>query len=622
MAWSLHNEKDEFLPPLTFSNGKTQEDIVREVLDAIKEGHKIIFLHGMCGTGKSAIALNLAKELGRASIVVPVKMLQKQYEEDYTKKFIIKRNSEPLSITIVTGRNNHRCLYNPSSSADDRLLPCSIDIKNENLDLLKIYIKNNPLVKERDFESIDDIRRLSVAPACPYWSPIIAKDWFSSYPLPDATTLEYTGLNNRTFSIFKRKPGCTYYEQFHAYKNADVIVFNARKYELENMMERKPATDIEIIDEADEFLDSIGNEKRINLHVMQKKLRDMREQCKKEELGATLDELHSLVTSILSSRWLSEMVEKEEILKLKDTKVCDLLSIIVNNEQLLVYEEFEPYFLIAKNFEGMIDSTFTMFSKSMNGKAILSIVNINIERKLSDLLHKNKVFVMMSGTIHSKKVLREIFGIAKYKVIEAETQHQGEIIRIHTRQERDFRYRNFEAGKVTREQYLKALEMAIEVAEMPVLVHVNSFSDLPTEEEKENHHLSLMSREKLEQQQEKYRNGELLQWFKEGKIKVLYSTKCNRGIDLPGETCRSIIFTKYPFPAMSSLFWRVLKQAKPDHFLDCYFDKARREFLQRIYRGLRSKNDRIHILSPDLQVLKARIEGEIREGSAKPTQQS
>ena len=94
MKWSLYN-KETSLEPLVFSNNKSQLDIVKEVLKAIKEGHKIIFIKGACGTGKSAIALNLAKEVGKTSIVVPVKPLQKQYEEDYTKKYrILKNNNE------------------------------------------------------------------------------------------------------------------------------------------------------------------------------------------------------------------------------------------------------------------------------------------------------------------------------------------------------------------------------------------------------------------------------------------------------------------------------------------------------------------------------------------------
>ncbi|PNX46026.1 MAG: hypothetical protein BV456_12835, partial [Thermoplasmata archaeon M8B2D] len=81
-TWSLY-ENGKYLEPLVFSNEKTQEDIVHEVLKEISQGKKVIFIHGACGTGKSAIALNLAKELGRASIIVPGKNLQRQYKKDY-----------------------------------------------------------------------------------------------------------------------------------------------------------------------------------------------------------------------------------------------------------------------------------------------------------------------------------------------------------------------------------------------------------------------------------------------------------------------------------------------------------------------------------------------------------
>src|SRR3989344_9255865 len=120
--WSLYEEKEGFeslLPPLRFTNGKTQEDVVKEIVKAISEGNKLIFLRGMCGTGKSAIALNLAKAFGRASIVVPVKNLQKQYEEDYTKnKYIKKDNGERLKISTIKGRQNFECKYIAESGKD------------------------------------------------------------------------------------------------------------------------------------------------------------------------------------------------------------------------------------------------------------------------------------------------------------------------------------------------------------------------------------------------------------------------------------------------------------------------------------------------------------------------
>jgi len=111
MAWNLY-ENNKFLKPLVFSNGKTQEDIVEEVLKEIKNGEKIIFIRGVCGTGKSAVALNIAKELGKSSIVVPIKNLQAQYKKDYEKnKYLLKENNEKLKISVMTGRRNHKCKF-------------------------------------------------------------------------------------------------------------------------------------------------------------------------------------------------------------------------------------------------------------------------------------------------------------------------------------------------------------------------------------------------------------------------------------------------------------------------------------------------------------------------------
>ena len=108
MKWSLYN-KDGFMQPLEFSNKKTQEDTAKEVLNEIAKGEKVIFIQGVCGTGKSAIALNIAKELGKTSIIVPGKGLQTQYKKDYEEnKYVLKENNQKLKINILTGRNNHK----------------------------------------------------------------------------------------------------------------------------------------------------------------------------------------------------------------------------------------------------------------------------------------------------------------------------------------------------------------------------------------------------------------------------------------------------------------------------------------------------------------------------------
>ena len=51
-AWKLVSSSGEVLPPMVYSNNKTQEDVVNEALDAI-EDYDIVFLVGGVGTGKN-----------------------------------------------------------------------------------------------------------------------------------------------------------------------------------------------------------------------------------------------------------------------------------------------------------------------------------------------------------------------------------------------------------------------------------------------------------------------------------------------------------------------------------------------------------------------------------------
>jgi len=599
MEWSLYDQ-EKFLEPLVFSNGKSQLDIVKETIKAINEGHKVIFIKGICGTGKSAIALNIAKELGRTSIVVPIKPLQKQYKEDYTDKLYLLKGKEKLKISVIDGRNNHKCIFKEGCMADDKTLPCDIELKEENIALIKEYLNQNPFVDLEDFRDIKDVRRKSIAPACPYWSPIVCKNWFEhEYTLKDAKERDYKGLLNKTFTYYKRKEGCGYYNQFIGYIESDVLIFNSKKYEYENLMNRKPSTEVEVIDECDEFLDNLSSEKKINLDKLSRTLTNV----KNPELKELTIEINDLVIEILKDE-----IDYKKIALIKGTKIMGLLKYFLENKELVdeTEEEISDYlygvYEIAKAFENFWDETYFTFSRNDYGNLIVGLITVNLEKRLKEFLDKNKVFVMMSGTIHSELILKEVFGIKDFKVIEAETSHRGKITKINSGLERNFDYKLLQQEGL-RENYLKALSKAIALAKLPVLVHVNAFSDLPTEEECFKYTITnIKTREELKAEQEKFKKGELVQQFKKGETDIIYSTKCTRGVDFPGEVCNSIVFTKYPYPNVKSLFWTVLKESKPKYFSLLYRDKAKREFLQRIYRGLRSEEDHINLLSPDLRV--------------------
>lgn len=602
LDFNLYNDNTK-LAPLKFSNNKTQEGVVNEVLDLAKSGVKVIFIKGVCGTGKSAIALNIAKNLGKASIVVPGKALQKQYQEDYSKsKYVLKSDHKKLKIKVITGRNNHKCLYKSGVSADDFELPCKIEIKESNFNKIKDYLKENSRVR-KDLE-LKEIRRVSIAPVCPYWSPIVP----SEFDLPiEANKRKYKGLKEINFTIYNRKEGCSYYNQFNSYIDAETIVFNAAKYKLEFLMNRKPHTNVEIIDECDEFLDGFSNVRKLNITRLLNSMNNLFSD--NEKLDLVIKNIYNCASNILKENKIKGFSFRKDITEIKKTLVYELLCYFLDNPGLDEIIDEDNYcntvYEIAKDFEEYLDDAYISFSLEERG-LIANIATTNLAKKFNNLLDKSEIVVMMSGTIHSMEVLKDVFGVSNFSVVDAEIVNQGEINIIKTGFEFDCKYENFINGSFSRESYLIALDKALEKSIKPVLVHVNSFDDLPNEDEKERYNLfNLITRQKFIQMQETDKENKIIDKFKKKEINVLFTTRCNRGVDFPGDQCRSIIFTKYPNPNVNSVFWKVLKKTHPKYYWEFYKDKARREFLQKIYRGLRSKDDSVFILSPDIRVLDA-----------------
>lgn len=642
MTWNLYKE-EKFLKPLLFSNGKNQEDIVKETLNAINSGKKIIFIHGICGTGKSAIALNLASKIGKTSIIVPGKNLQNQYKRDYeNEKYLKKSDGTKLKIAIITGRNNHKCKFLEDSklsvpkikkeensklfdifsgkrkkveddsldfSAENKNLPCKIEIRESNWERIKEYIKQNKDVDIKNFTKIADVKRLSIAPICPYWSPVFPIK-FDFKTLKDSKKRNYLGLENTEYIQYKRQPGCSFYEQFDSYIDSDVIVFNSLKYKLETALNRKPKTQVEIIDECDEFLDSLTNQRTINIERLQTALIQALGSGEGDE--TKIEELLELIKYLKKDEKIIEASKKNEILELKKTAVYDIIKIFLKESWLENVDE-ESYLFdcleTSKMFKEFTNESYITVDKKENLFSI-SIVTTNLEKKLREFIDKNNCLVLMSGTIHSPEVLKSIFGIDDFEIIEAETQDQGIIEIMRTGLEMDCKYSNFTSKKFTRQEYLIALNESVKQAKRPTLVHVNAFQDIPTEDEISEYKLdSLIAREELRKNQEEDKTGKLTKEFKDGIREILFSTKDSRGIDFPGDECNSIVFTKYPNPNVDDPFWKILMKTKPNSYWQFYKDKARREFLQKIYRGLRFKTDHVYLLSPDERVLDL-VEGE------------
>ena len=605
--WSLfQNEKR--LEPLKFKNKKTQEDVVREIVDLSKT-HKVIFLHGTCGSGKSAIALNIARILGKSSIVVPVKALQTQYEEDYlTKKHLFKLNGRKMKIAMITGKRNHDSIIQQGISCADPLLPENIRIVERNREKILKYVKENPFLKNPDNINMDNIRRITIASANPYWAPIIPSS-FELKSLTDAKKKRYKGCNGENYIFYHRKKGCSYYDQYLSYIYSDVIIFNSAKYRAELSIGRKPLTEVDIIDEGDEFLDSFFQQDELNLTRILFTLKNFHSEDQK--IKNALEKMTKLIEAEEQNK-RALGIDENQVFKISETKIKSFLQELTSNSDLeaeIILDELNylnKALEAAQDFKDSLEKVYLTYRKDQENNLFIKLVSTDILGKFKDLLAKTKTLIFMSGTLHSESILKNIFGIEDYAIVKAEELNFGSTEIIMTGKEFDCKYANFTSKKYSRKDYLNALSKSVEKAIRPVLIHVHSFKDLPTEEEKQEFKLdNLMSSEKLKELQIEDKTGKAISNFKLGFENSLFSTKCSRGVDFPGNTCNSIIFTKYPNPNISDTFWKVLQQTHRNYYWDFYHDKAWREFLQRIYRALRTRDDHVLILSPDIRVLQA-----------------
>lgn len=607
--WSLFtndNNQEISLQPLKFTNNKTQEDVVREVVE-LSGKHKVIFIHGTCGSGKSAIALNIARVLGKSSIVVPVKALQRQYEEDYiTKKYLRRSDGKKMKIAMITGRENHDSIIHPGVSCADPSLPENIKITEKNYGKIMEYVMENPFLHNPKALNLQGIRRATIAASNPYWSPILPVA-FELKVLTDAKRRLYKGVDGNEYVFHHRKRGCSYYDQYLAYFDADVTIFNSAKYRAELSLGRKPVTKVDIIDEADEFLDEFFQQEELNLSRVLASARGFYPDSNLAQ--KSLEKIRKLI-ELEEQNKRATGIREDDVFQANQTKIKELLQEFISGKDLeaeIVMDELSylnEALETAKTFEHSLDSLYLTYRKNEEGNILIKLVSTDISGKFNDLMNKTKNLVFMSGTLHSENIIKNIFGIDDFKIVHAEELNFGSTEIIMTGKEFDCKYSNFTSNKKSRKDYLSALSECIAKAKPPVLIHVNAFKDLPTEDEISQLSLqNLESSESLKSNQREDKEGFLVSNFKKGKTPHLFTTKCSRGIDFPGEMCNSIIFTKYPNPNVSDTFWKVLQKTHPDYYWEFYRDKAWRGFLQRIYRALRSPNDHVKVLSPDTRVL-------------------
>jgi len=540
--WDFRDENGSYLAPLVYSDNRTQEDIINEILDLFDNGENLIFLKAQVGTGKSAIALSLINYLGKGIVSVPVKSLQDQYYESYLKRFKIGN----LDVSMMKGKGNFNCVFEEGKKCSNSKLPCNRKLKNKET-------------------------RWNIATQCKDWNPVLISYTYDKIKrglIIEPDSYYYQAVDGE-YVYVKRDSGCEYFNQYESYiKNNIAIVMNSQKWIIETLLGRKPITDIEIIDEADAFLDDLSQSININHSVLN--YIELAERKKFKNIKT----LHKMIDS--SNIDLFDFIQKlSSVLEDCDSEYAlnlssKLMLMMLSLEDIKLHRNINPY----------------------TNEPNLQLILARPDKILEGLLNKSSSrILLMSATIHSNSILNEMFN-KKITIITGETKFPGTLKIVRTGRELIINNENWNEINF---KYWRVLNDLIELSKKPALCNIFSYRYLPSRPYK-----NILSSEDVRENQDKY-----IKEFKKGKRDVLFTTKYDRGLSLDNEKARSLILTKLPFPDLSDPILTEIKTNYGPRLYKKYLNNmVIRETIQNIGRVLRNNNDWSYVYSPDLKLLR------------------
>jgi Rad3-related DNA helicase len=429
MELGLYDSRGE-LPPLRYSTGKTQLDVVKQILETF-ESSDVVFLRATVGSGKSVIGIRTGIELGRAVIAVPTKVLSDQYVQSYERdKFFKRGDGSRVRIGILKGRRNFPCLY-----AKDRGL---------RIDASAIKIPCRRRLNRRTGET-----RQAALSECRHWGFIFPRSVARELAV---RKLVYRGLAGEWALCLRGE--CPYWKQFEAYAFADVIVMNSAKWASEVAIGRLPAVGLTVVDEADGWLDSLA----LRLTVREEFIRDAAARMEDQEDRKRLDSLwEDVVAKRIDPIWFaSELVSVLEEADETETRVFWKLQWVLEHREHVEVEVKD------RSVSYLVPDP----------APVLRWVMERVGGK----------WLLMSATCQSPEVLREIFGIDPV-FVEGEVRFPGRVRVRQTGSELPVTHSGW-ADERFRARYWELLAQMFERAAKPCFVPVHAFKYLPPDLER------------------------------------------------------------------------------------------------------------------------------------------
>jgi len=532
--WGFVDSEGKSIPPRVYTDGRSQEDIIEEVLNELKK-NDIVFLKGGVGTGKSVIGLSVISSYGTGIVVTPTKILEDQYVNDYcTNRFrIIDNYGTALEAYPFKGKNNFRCRYHKGFLCGNKDTVCSRKLE--------------------DHES-----RIVIASDCPYWSPVYSfiPDTIGKW-LPEHNRFRYDSITGER-SYYRAPDPCEYFDQFYYFTKECAMIMNLAKWEIETWIGRKARVPIEIIDEGDDFLDSLKYKVVISKRYFESISREGLVPLGKIKYLEFL--FDNLIEKVRDYDYYMDDVIGDYLEKFISTlagestsgRVCDF----VNRLGLMLRHRNESWIRV---YRGILT-------------AFIPRPDITLE----ELKHRSGKMLIMSATIHRSQVLKGVFGIGNPVIVEAESKFPGLLFIKETGKEQNVTAKNWNDEEFKRD-YWKTLDEIISMAKRPTLIQVHAFKYVP----------------------DKYKEN-----INEWRNNIMFSTTSDRGLDLVDDKCRSIVIMKYPLPDISDIMFLTMKKQLGDgRFWSYLTDLADRNLVQQCGRAVRNDNDWCEVYTLDKKVI-------------------
>jgi len=480
---------------------------------------------------------------------VPTKVLEDQYAKDYGGgRFKVVLNGRAVRFCTIMGRSNFRCPYMDVSAANSNL-PCTV-----------------PLTWRSPSGRIEKLRRIDIARRCEYWTPNVSSLYLETYEkeLKDIVKIvSYEAVSGTRHIIMRNGGLCPYYAQFLAYAHNVIIMMNSAIWEVETLSGRKPKVAIEVIDEADAWLDSLSMERVLSVHTIERLIE--RYADTDEVLAKKLDEMLVDLTNLISKYdgYMGEITDEWIKFIGKYSSVFDEIHREASISTLLGFDA---------------EAWMVVDTARMKVRFFIPDLKAVFQRFRSRSADK---LLLMSATFQSKDILEDVFGIDDIYFVDGETKFPGTVYLRRTGKEDYVNYEKWKDEKF-RQKYYECLSEILQKAKRPLLVHVHSKKYLPEDKLTED-----------------LKNRAIF----ENDFDEAWSTIAKRGLDLPGDKCRAICILKHPFGDLSDGMLQAIRLKLGDQvFFRYYRDRAQRELIQQVGRAVRSEDDWVEVWSPDLTV--------------------